>query len=246
LAYQPGTTVPDLAQLLAGWDGKGQPDGKPWQPMRTAYNILTVPKGKRQQIELPDHTKIILNTGSSLRYPVTIGGDRRMVELRGEAYFDVAADPSRPFVVKTADQEIKVLGTRFAVRNYPNEPQQSTILEDGKVSVAGSKGAVILQPGQEVLISAEDGMHVRSGINVTSALSWKAGYFNFDGLDIRAAVWRIAQWYGMQVYFEKGVKKGTLGSGDIQDGLPLGRLLEDLELPDLHFKIKNDTIIVKR
>jgi ferric-dicitrate binding protein FerR (iron transport regulator) len=142
-------------------------------------------------------------------------------------------------------QQIEVLGTAFAVRNYPGETLQTVTLQKGKVKVHSGKQIVELHPGQEAQVRDNDVVKVIP-VNLDNALSWKEGYFNFDDLDLRAAVCQLAQWHGMKVRIEKDVKTKSLGIGNIAQGIPLRKLLKLLELPDLHFEIQDSTIIVRR
>jgi transmembrane sensor len=209
------------------------------------YNILHVPFGSKYELTLPDGVQVTLNAGSTLRYPITGAGHQRRVELTGQAFFNVPHDPQHPFIVETGGRQIEVLGTQFAVRNYPGESLQTVILQKGKVKVHSGKQIVELHPGQEAQVRENDDVNVVN-VNLDNALSWKEGYFNFDDLDLRAAVCQLAQWHGMKVRIEKDVKIKSLGIGNIAQNIPLRRLLKLLELPDLHFEILDSTIIVRK
>lgn len=208
------------------------------------YNVFHAPFGTKYELTLPDGTHAMVNAGSSLRYPVTFAGGSRVVELEGEAYFDVKPDIQHPFNVLIGNKKIEVLGTQFAVRSYSNEPVQTVILQQGKVKVQSAKEVVELSPGQKAQVSDERIKVVN--VDLQKALSWKDGYFNFDDLDLRAAICQLAQWHGLKVRIEKDVRIKSLGSGNIAHSIALPRLLKLLELPDLHFEIRDSTIIVKR
>ncbi|MCE5344804.1 MAG: DUF4974 domain-containing protein [Bacteroidales bacterium] len=102
---------------------------------KIAYNEIICPLGARSQFELPDGTKGSLNNGSRLKYPVNFSGSTREVELVGEAFFDVHHDKDKPFIVKTAGLNVKVLGTRFNVYTYPGEGFQEFTLESGIIEL---------------------------------------------------------------------------------------------------------------
>ncbi|MBN9382005.1 MAG: FecR domain-containing protein [Chitinophagaceae bacterium] len=209
------------------------------------YNIFHAPFGTKYELMLPDGTHAVVNAGSYLKFPVTFAGGSRVVELEGEAFFDVQPDPQHPFNVLAGNKKIEVLGTQFAVRNYTDEPVQTVILQQGKVKVHHKKDVVELHPGQKAQISDDQPIKVVD-VDLSKALSWKDGYFNFDDLDLRAAICQLAQWHGMKVRIEKDVRIKSLGSGNIAHSISLPRLLKLLELPDLHFEIRDSTIIVKR
>jgi len=209
------------------------------------YNVFHVPFGTTYELVLPDGTHAMVNAGSYLRFPVTFAGGSRVVELSGEAFFDVHPDPRHPFTVLSGSKRIEVLGTQFAVRNYAGEPEQTVILQEGKVKVHSEKEAVTLYPGQKAQVNEDERISIKN-VDIRKALSWKEGYFNFDDLDLRAAICQLAQWHGMKVRIEKDVRIKSLGSGNIAHSISLPRLLTLLELPGLHFEIRDSTIIVKK
>jgi ferric-dicitrate binding protein FerR (iron transport regulator) len=210
------------------------------------YNVFHAPFGAKYELTLPDGTQAVVNAGSYLKYPVTFAGGSRVVELSGEAFFDVHPDPQHPFTVLTGDKKVEVLGTQFAVRNYAGETVQTVILQQGKVRVhSGDRHTVTLLPGQKAQVSDDQTIKVVN-VDIQKALSWKDGYFNFDDLDLRAAICQLAQWHGMKVRIEKDVRIKSLGSGNIAHSILLPKLLKLLELPGLHFEIRDSTIIVKR
>tara|TARA_B110000902_G_scaffold56515_1_gene65924 strand:+ start:326 stop:1489 length:1164 start_codon:yes stop_codon:yes gene_type:complete len=122
---------------------------------KLVYNTLTVPYGKRFAIKLSDGTKVNLNAGSSLRYPVKfIEGQNRQVFIEnGEAYFNVTKDAKHPFIVSNDKVNVRVLGTQFNISSYPEDSNVSTVLVEGSVSLYNigdkyeSKKATILKPG---------------------------------------------------------------------------------------------------
>jgi hypothetical protein len=115
-----------------------------------AYNTIETPNGGQYQVQLPDGTKVWLNAASSLKYPTSFNskGERR-VSLTGEAYFEVAHNRKAPFIVSTAHQEVKVLGTHFNINSYSNEGKTITTLQQGSVKVTSAKSSEIIIPGQQ-------------------------------------------------------------------------------------------------
>ena len=109
-------------------------------PVKEVYNTISVPRGGEYKIVLADGTTVWLNSDSDIRFPVTFSGDKRQVELQGEAYFEVAKNVEKPFIVKINDYNIRVTGTQFNVRNYSGENVATTLVE----------GSVQLERGKEV------------------------------------------------------------------------------------------------
>src|SRR5690606_34175743 len=112
-------------------------------------------RGGKFQVVLPDGSKVWLNAASSLRFPAAFDGSMRQVELRGEAYFEVAPDKSRIFQVVTRDQTVQVLGTHFNINAYADEPSVNTTLLEGSVRISDSKTntSQLLKPGEQAKLS---------------------------------------------------------------------------------------------
>ena len=173
---------------------------------------ITIPKGGQYRVLLPDGTKVWLNAESSLSYPARFDNGIREVELEGEAYFDVAtANSARgnriPFIVKTADQEITVLGTAFNVSAYPDEVLTRTTLVHGKVRVLSPRrgSGVLLDPGQEALLSPE-GIETRKA-DIASATAWKDGKFKFNEAELKDVMGQLSRWYDIEVDYRGEIPK---------------------------------------
>ncbi|SEO00412.1 FecR family protein [bacterium A37T11] len=163
------------------------------------YNSLTTPRGGQYQIILPDGTMVWLNAASTLKYPSKFSGDRREVELEGEAYFQVINKQADPFIVNTKSQSITVLGTSFNVSAYADERQTITTLITGKVRVSQGAQVVELIPGEQ---SAGLGTSLnKSKIDVGSAIGWKEGLFSFNEEPLESIMRKIARWYNIDVVF---------------------------------------------
>ena len=136
---------------------------------------LTKPIGGQYELQLPDGTRVWLNAASSLKYPASFyGQNQRSVELIGEAYFEVAKDKTKPFVVKSKGQEVEVLGTHFDVNAYPDEQSIKTTLIEGSVKL---NGQLTLKPGEQSVLS--DGKFNVKEVNAIDAADWKNGEFVF-------------------------------------------------------------------
>jgi len=218
------------------------------QTSSEVYNTLTVPYGSRFKLLLSDGTKVKLNVGSSIKYPVAFTGDKRVVEVTGEAFFDVAPDSRHPFIVRAHKEEIEVLGTNFVVSDYPGEKHAKVAVASGLVSVHSGKSFTQIRSSQGANIDEGGEIKIDPNMDLHSVLALKEEYFNFEGLDTRAALEQLAQSYHMRLLFDDNIKNGPLGAGNIQRDLPIKRLLKILELPDLHFvvRMQDNTIVVTR
>lgn len=204
------------------------------------YNTVETPKGGQYQINLPDGTRVWLNAASSLKYPVSFTGiEKRLVELKGEAYFEVTKDKHHPFIVKTAKQEVKVLGTHFNVNAYPDEGMIRTTLVEGLVELDNS---IRLQPGEQAVLS--NGHTQVRQVDTDEAIAWKNGYFMFANEDIYSVMRKISRWYDVEVIYE-GKITGSNFNGLISRFSNVSDLLHILKLTKtVHFKVEGRRITV--
>ncbi|MGN6418720.1 MAG: FecR family protein [Pseudobacter sp.] len=179
------------------------------------YNTITTPKGGQYQVILPDQTKIWLNAGSSIRFPVAFTGKERRVAITGEVYFEVAKNPKMPFKAVIASEltsggvtkgrgEVEVVGTHFNIMAYPNEPTIQTTLLKGSVKVVSDKLSRILKPGQQAKITdfpvSSDVLTVQDIPNAENLVAWKDGFF--PGASVDVMMRQVARWYDVELEFE--------------------------------------------
>lgn len=209
-------------------------------------NTIETPRGGQYQVTLPDGTKVWLNAASSLKYAVDFASsENRRVELNGEAYFEVTKDKTKPFIVSTKQQEIKVLGTHFNVNGYPDEEVLKTTLLEGSVLVhmAGLTD-VILKPNQASVLSMA-GLKVVPA-NIKDATAWKDGYFIFREESLDNIMKTISRWYDIEVVFEDDLKDVSF-IGVISRSKNISSVLQLLqETGNVHFKMQGRSVIVMK
>jgi ferric-dicitrate binding protein FerR (iron transport regulator) len=213
-----------------------------------AFNTLTTPRGGKYQVTLPDGTKVWLNAVSSLTYPTTFPGTERVVELSGEAYFEVAEKASQPFRVKVNTLDVKVLGTHFNIHAYADENNIQTTLVEGSVSVtdqaASGRAALILKPGQQAAADLADHTITSSQANVKQVLSWKNDLFIFEDMRLAEVLREISRWYDVEIEMRAPVNEERY-TGVINRKNTLSKVLALLEENNIqHFKIEERKIIV--
>ncbi|EDM35124.1 putative anti-sigma factor [Pedobacter sp. BAL39] len=210
------------------------------EPLR--YNTLSTAFGQQYQIRLPDGTRVWLNNGSSLKYPVSFSKTaQRKVELDGEAYFEVSKDPSQPFVVKTSTQEVLVLGTHFNLNAYANEPLTKTTLLEGRVKVNGNGAEATLSPGQQAL---NNGVLQVRNVDTELAIAWKNNQFMFESENIQNIMRMVERWYNVRVDYEGDIPRDEF-SGAVSRFDNLSEVLKILELTGkVHFKVEGRRIMV--
>jgi transmembrane sensor len=177
-------------------------------------NTIQTPRGGQYQVILADGTKVWLNSASSLSYPTTFTGKDRQVQLKGEAYFEVAEDKNKPFKVSVGDVQVEVLGTHFDVMAYEDENAINTTLLAGAVRVTrkeiGFAGAG--EVGQEASMDRSSGSLRVNEVDVEEAVAWKDGFFQFDGVSIETVMRQLARWYDVDVEYEGKTDKHFRGT----------------------------------
>lgn len=161
-----------------------------------AMNRVITPRGGEYSLELADGTKVWLNAATELSYPVKFKQDIREVELIGEAYFEVAKNADKPFIVYSGGMKIKVLGTSFNVKAYVDEERQTTLVE-GCVEVAYANQQVKINPGEQVVLKEE--LLVVREVDTRISTGWKDGLFVFDDQQLVHVLQELGRWYNVDI-----------------------------------------------
>lgn len=168
-----------------------------------ATNTLVTPAGQRAQIILQDGTEVWLNAKSKLTYPAEFKGKERRVQVEGEAFFKVAKNPKRPFIVTTKDIDLKVLGTQFNVYSYPETNYVQTSLIEGRVYVSftnSSKKGIVLTPNQQV--TTENGRMRVEPIAVKEHFLWVDGIYAFEHEPLISILKKLELYYDVEIIVE--------------------------------------------
>lgn len=171
---------------------------------KSELNQLIVPFGKNSSVKLPDGTTAYLNAGSRLVYPSFFEGKNREVFLIGEGFFDVVHNPEKPFVVKTSDLEVEVLGTRFNVSAYPTDNIIETVLVSGKVKVKKTgfhllNSEYILEPSQRAAFNRQNAETNITNVDVLNYVTWREGYLDFEQSDLNRIVKKLERYYDIKI-----------------------------------------------
>lgn len=214
------------------------------------YNTITTPKGGQYQVNLADGTKVWLNAASSLKFPTTFDKNQRIVELIGEAYFEVnpknnpgQKNSAQPFLVKTNNQVVEVLGTHFNVNAYQDESETKTTLLEGSVQVSQSSSgnSEKLRPGQQSIVNNTITV---LNVDATQSIEWQKGYFSFDNENVESIMRKISRWYDVDVQFRGNIRFRKFGGriSKFEDITEVLRVMEKTQV--IHFKIEGRKIIV--
>lgn len=198
--------------------------------------ILSTPRGGQYQIALADGTKVWLNADTRLSYPNKFTDKQRVVELDGEAYFEVAKVAGKPFIVVTAKEKVEVLGTHFNVYSFPKEKESKVSLLEGKVKVSVPAGKTrLLQPGEQASVQGEE-LSVQQ-VPVDESIAWKNDEFMFNNEPLGTALAQVARWYDIDIEIDPSVAKMKLwGSVSRLDNFD--KVLKIIKMTDDKIKVQ--------
>ena len=213
----------------------------------TTYNEITVPRGGEYKVTLSDGTRIWVNSESYIRFPVVFQGDERRIWVAGEVFLEVAKDAERPFIVNTEKLDVKVLGTRFNVRAYPDEKCVQTTLVEGCVQVDNSRGEVaVLHPSEQLVYDVRDGNHEVREVDTELYVSWKDGVYVFVSQRLEDIMSLISKWYDVDVFYQNSAVKDMMFSGRLKRYENAEALLKVLErLGGVKFSVQGKTVVVE-
>jgi len=243
IANQSGAKILKFNGQLTVSPEKGMKE-KLFDSSHLAYNIISTPRGGQYQLILPDGSKVWLNSASSLKFPSAFYGKERRVELTGEGYFEVAKNANMPFSVTVNQMKIAVLGTHFNIMAYDDEKTMNTTLLEGSVTVSDAGMEKKLLPGQQAIVNIATQKVSVGQADISKAIAWKNGLFEFDNTDLSTIMRQLARWYDIEVVYDVTPEKTALG-GSISRNLSLKDVLNMLEANGInHFKIEEKKIVV--
>jgi ferric-dicitrate binding protein FerR (iron transport regulator) len=229
-------------------------------PVRTGHDKeITTRYGTRSFLELPDGSKLWLNAGSRVKYDEGFAGGRRELTLVGEAFFDVKHDPDHPFIIHTGELDVKVLGTSFNIKAYPNDSTIETTLIKGKVEIdfpGNSKAGIVLRPNEKVVVPVKgvpvaqsvDGNVDRRTVSPDPTYqtlietSWVEDKLVFRNEAFSDVSRRLERWYNIHFSFEDEHYKHDRLTGYFKDQ-PIKNVMDALQISlGFRYRIDGDTI----
>ena len=210
------------------------------------YNTVNVPYGGTYTVELCDGTKVYLNSGTTLEFPSRFDGKVRSVILKGEAYFDVARNVSKPFVVEVDEMKVKVLGTSFNVKSYVDEPGVYTTLVEGSVAILrDGQPEKKIKPGEQAYYNKGVGTLSIAEVDVNEFTSWKDGLFYFKDIALEEILRLVSRWYDLEVFYMNQGAKSVIYSGKLPMYSSVEDVLRKFEISgDVRFELKGRTLTV--
>jgi len=201
------------------------------------YNEIITDKGRQWTAALPDGTIASLNAGSSLRYPLHFTGKERLVEMTGEAYFEVVHNEFMPFRVKVKGQVVEDIGTVFNINAYGDEMFTKTTLVEGMASVTQGTSKVTLKAGQQASVYDNAASIKVSPVDASRETAWVRGLFSFSHSDIPSIMRQLVRWYNVEVEYPAGVPDETF-TGEMNRTLTLSEALDVMKDIGIHYRIE--------
>lgn len=229
------------SQLIARQQSSSQNEAK-------KINNLTTPRGSEFMVMLEDSTKVWLNAESQLIYPESFDEKERRVKIKGEAYFQVAKDATRPFYVESSGITIRVYGTEFNINAYAEEKEVYTTLVSGSISLQHaneSKSELVLTPGHQAIYNKDNKITSVKSVNTEAITSWHNGRFVFEEQTLEQIMKTLARWYNFEYEFDNENIRSTIFKGSAPRYANLSEVLSILEKSGgLKFRAKNNKIII--
>ena len=215
---------------------------------KETYHTLEVPRGGEYIIELSDGTKIWINSDSKLKYPVEFMGQSRNIELIGEAYFEVAHNSDKPFIVTSGTQRVEVLGTSFNISSYEPDDFIMTTLVEGQVKVENSlneQNSIHLKPNKQSILDKKTGLIESKKVNVDEYVAWQSGWFRFNDKPISQIMVALARWYDLEVQFEyENISNKHFSEGFMRyDSFDQARKIIE-QTGEINFKVQGKKVII--
>lgn len=208
-------------------------------------NTVQTGTGGMYKLVLADGTKVILNSQSSLKFPVNFSSTERKVELMGQAYFEVTEDKRRPFTVITNSLDIKVLGTKFDIKAYNSSRSiNTTTLLEGSIMIFHDREQKLLKPNQQASIGMGKQIKIGNVTDAESVIAWTKGKFSFNKTPVEDIFEELKRNYPIKNVRYEGVIDSRF-SGQVPKDVPLSEVLKVFSMTGLvHFKIEGDNEIV--
>lgn len=238
LQSQGGSTIIQKEGIISYQGGK--------KTQEEEFNSIVIPRGGEYCLELSDGTKVWLNSSSTLRYPVNFVGHQRIVELDGEAFFEVSPDKNKPFIVKTNQVDVKVYGTAFNVYAYSEEQVQHTTLQQGQVGIIRDGKEYKLKPGQQA-----KSQNNTSGISITKVntalyCSWHTGKLLLENEKLEDILNRLSRWYNVDFSYTDNTLRNLHFSGDLERYADFSEILDLIKMTtSVEFVIQGRQVTVK-
>jgi transmembrane sensor len=244
IAQQGNSSIVKMPDGTIRYDKKGTADAE------VMMNTMSTPKGGQYRLILPDGTIVWLNAASSVTYPAAFAAGARNIKMTGEAWFEVAPEKGKPFMVDINGEGFaEVLGTAFNINAYKDNGTVKTTLVNGKLRVRNAPirqtaaDAVVLLPGQQA-IQETHSLQVKNDVNLEQVLAWKNGIFDFNGASFRQLMMEVERWYDVDVKYE-GAIPDIRFKGKMDRAIKLAGVIRFLNDYGVHAQLEGRILIIK-
>jgi ferric-dicitrate binding protein FerR (iron transport regulator) len=223
------------------------PVGKKQKPEKIQFNTIQIPRGGEYQLSLSDGTKIWLNAETIIKYPVTFSKKTREIFIEGEAFFEVAKSADWPFIIHTSNVKVRVLGTSFNIRAYPDEEVTATTLVTGKVSITkpNVNKEYNLTPGEQAIVTQQEA--VIQKVNVNQFIAWKNGRILFEENTLEEIFNDLSRWYNIEIDYTNEEVKDLRFSIDVRRYSEFDEILKIIELTKkIKFEINENKVTIMK
>ncbi len=216
------------------------------EELKEVFHTLRIPRGGEYQLVLSDGTKVWLNSATELVYPEQFISGERIVTLNGEAYFEVAPNQEKPFIVELNNMEVEVLGTSFNIMAYHDEYHVETTLIEGMVSIKNkSEDMISLEPREQALLNKEGNTLSKRVVDAQKYIAWKDEVFIFDNESLESIFRKLSRWYYINIDYTDHDVKNLHFTGYFERYESIGKILDLIESTNkVQFKVTDDEIIV--
>lgn len=240
----------DTAKVLTGLLGHGEVPHPETEAVTVENLCLDVPRGGEFKVQLEDGTEVWLNSASKLYYPKSFSTEERKVRIEGEVYLSVATDSLRPFYVESGNQLVRVYGTEFNVRHYPEDNEVYTTLESGRISLSrtdGNGGEFFITPGHQGVFDNNDSSVSVRPVNTDVVTSWRKGRFVFEHHNLRRIMQDLSRWYDFEFEFLDSSIESEEFMGSIPRYSDFTTAISILEkCGGIHFSVNNGKVLISR
>lgn len=208
-------------------------------------NQLVVPRGKRTSLILSDGTKLWLNSGSRVIFPVVFTKNKREIFIEGEAYLEVAHDPTKPFTVVTNKVQVKVLGTKFNISAYPEDPATSVVLVEGSIQTTIDSKKMTLKPNELLTCNIGSGKTEIKETDVLPYISWKDGWIYCQQEKLESIAVKLSRYYNIKIEFSDQKSKEMTLTGKLDLKSDCSEIFNAISsTAPISFEMKKDEIII--
>ena len=206
---------------------------------------VTTPRGKDYHLTLSDGTQVWLNADSKLEFPKHFKGSQRKVKLQGEAYFEVAKDASKPFMVETEYFNTTVLGTTFNIKAYTPKDANIVLIE-GSVRVASGKQSLTLVPGQQASLNAKLSTLNVKEVDTYPYTQWREGFFYFEDQSLFEIMQELGRWYNVNIAFDDPQKMNVRLHFVCKRSQSLAEAIKNMnDLNVVNIELTKDAVVIK-